>query len=57
MYILETPMKPDLTPTKPRWPQPYEKPKIRVIKPRLDGSVTTTISSSSPPVKRSEAKP
>jgi hypothetical protein len=32
--------------------RPYEKPRIRVIRPKLNQSITTTISSSSPPPKR-----
>lgn len=34
----------------------YERPKIRIVRPRLDESITTTINSSSPQTKRTERK-
>ena len=43
-------------PAKAQWPRPYEKPKVRLVKPKLDSSITTTISSSSPHVKKAQEK-
>jgi hypothetical protein len=34
----------------------YEGPRVRVVRPKLDESITTTINSSSPQTKRIERK-
>jgi hypothetical protein len=46
----------DLNSAKNQGSRSYENPKIRVIRPKLDYSVTTTISSSSPKAKTSKGE-
>jgi hypothetical protein len=46
----------DPTSYKTHQPRLYERPKVRVVRPKLDSSVTTTINSSSPNAKRPQEK-